>query len=680
MAADIKCPNCEEKDRVTIAGRVFCVNCGTPFDDGVDSYTPRPVAPAAPQVDSPSQASSPPSATPPSLDPKAEAIKSLLSAEPRIIPASASKHPARESVRPSAPASPLESFDDSPISAPASTPVKPPVPAALPPLPKTPSQPPSQPRSIDDQLAAAKLADQQAKAEAAKTPPAGPKKSESIDDRTPAPAPAAVSAPPVVQPPIPASQPVVAPSMPTVAPPATPAAPVAPQPTPVAPMPTPTIAPPPQQPAPAPVSAPSPAVSPATASVLSALTPTPAQSPAAVPATPPVAPASAPAAVQPTPEPVSVIQSQSAQKAAPASPVAAPTAPSANVMSIPTQPTEHIGSEIVSLDAKDESVLSDEAFSNLINSPSIIPDGVKKVSTAKVPKAATAPASPPPFVPPAAPITASSTTVIPSPTMVDIQAPVSAPAPVQPPAPVAQPVVAPPVQPANQPPARIMTDITSSKTQLNGAAVLPVSGGLNIHPSHSFMAEPGVAAKAGEVDPAAQAAKEQALKMALSSVADQGAPQIGASFKPANVALSLVAVALLGFYIWQVNYPNLAIKVAAAKSGVTATVPSYLPSGWKIGRDISAAEGTLTYNVINPSSNKSIRVVQSRSEWDSQALAENYIAQKYPGYSAYQVQGLTIYLYGENQASWVRNGNWFRLEGETQALGQDQIIKLATSL
>src|SRR5690606_16126532 len=127
---------------------------------------PRPVVPAAPQVDTSSSSVSLPSDTSQPLDPKAEAIKSLLNAEPKIIPASASRRPASDPVRPITPESPLDAFDDSPISTPPRLESKPPAAAPLPPISSTPQRP-AQPRSIDDQLAAAKLADEQARAEAA---------------------------------------------------------------------------------------------------------------------------------------------------------------------------------------------------------------------------------------------------------------------------------------------------------------------------------------------------------------------------------------------------------------------------------------------------------------------------------------------------------------------------------
>ena len=682
MIKDVKCPNCEEKDRVTIAGRVFCVNCGTPWEDTDRDDAARPAL--ATQSNNPAPISI--NDQPINVDPPQPIVQSMP--EPKIIPAQSLR--ADTGIKPVQPSSPLDSFDDvvapslsDAVSSPA--PQSMPAPIKLPPIELSPTVLPARKTAVE-QIENASTVSQSQQVNKFSAPvaspntvteaplPPAPRKTETVSGAQP------VAAPQKPSPQSPITSPLspVATAMPTVAVPKPVSSAPAVQQTPVAPIVSPAaqIQEQPQPAAPVALAVP-------------ASTPVPVQPPVAIPVPQPIV-SSAPAAqVLPQSAPqVAVVQPPT--PAIPAVQAPAPvTQPPMAAPSVLAPPTENLGSEITSLDSKDESVLSDEAFNNLSNSPNMISAKLKKVATTQnqfsiQPAAQVAPSSPPPFVPPSAPLTASSMTVIPNTSMVDIRPANSAP--VQPaPAPVVQPVSAPapsapPFSPPPTSPNRIMSDISPVKTQLNGAAVLPTGSQLNIHPSHSFLAEPGVAAMSSSTPAEDTAAKEQALKMALSSVTDQGAPQIGASFKPANVALSLVAVALIGFYIWQVNYPNLAIKVAAAKSGVTATVPGYLPSGWKIGKNINATDGSLSYNVINPSSNKSVLIIQSKSDWDSQALAENYVTAKYPDYSAFQAQGLTVYMYGNNQASWVNNGNWFRVEGETGALSQDQVIKMATSL
>jgi hypothetical protein len=150
--------------------------------------------------------------------------------------------------------------------------------------------------------------------------------------------------------------------------------------------------------------------------------------------------------------------------------------------------------------------------------------------------------------------------------------------------------------------------------------------------------------------------------------------------KPAAIAVSIAALFATGAYIWKVNYPSLAFKIASAKAGMSATMPGYVPTGYNLGSQIQTNPGTVSYNLINSSADKKITVTQSKTDWDSQALAENYVSPKAENYLALQAQGLTIYVLGQNQATWVNKGTWYKLDSPNQPLNQDQIIKIATSL
>jgi N-acetylmuramoyl-L-alanine amidase len=109
-------------------------------------------------------------------------------------------------------------------------------------------------------------------------------------------------------------------------------------------------------------------------------------------------------------------------------------------------------------------------------------------------------------------------------------------------------------------------------------------------------------------------------------------------------------------------------------------MPSYLPNGWKISGDIQANPGSINYKLASADGDKSVSINEVRSDWDSQALAENYLSPNADKYTALQSEGLTIYIYNNNQASWVNHGTWYRIEGQDHGLSRDQIIKMATSL
>ena len=161
--------------------------------------------------------------------------------------------------------------------------------------------------------------------------------------------------------------------------------------------------------------------------------------------------------------------------------------------------------------------------------------------------------------------------------------------------------------------------------------------------------------------------------------ADASTNKSGVGVKLASAMATIAAVAIVSVYVWQINYPNLAVKVAAAKSGLAVSLPTYMPAGWRLSGNINASPGLVQYSLRSADGGQRVAITQSRSDWDSQALAENYLGKKTQQYLALQAQGLTIYVYGGN-ATWVNHGSWYKLEGTGQDINQDQIIKIATSL
>ena len=173
-----------------------------------------------------------------------------------------------------------------------------------------------------------------------------------------------------------------------------------------------------------------------------------------------------------------------------------------------------------------------------------------------------------------------------------------------------------------------------------------------------------------------------AIAQVATSLSDQPikSSSINKVLKPAGVAVSIVTLFMLGAYIWKVNYPNLAFKIASAKAGIVANLPGYMPSGFDLGGEIQTNPGSVSYTLQNEQAGKRILVSQTKTDWDSQALAENYVAPKSENYLALQAQGLTVYIFGKNQATWVNHGTWYKIESPDRSLEQEEIIRMATSL
>lgn len=143
-------------------------------------------------------------------------------------------------------------------------------------------------------------------------------------------------------------------------------------------------------------------------------------------------------------------------------------------------------------------------------------------------------------------------------------------------------------------------------------------------------------------------------------------------------AASLAAVLLVGFIAYQ-NVPNLSMRVAAARAGVEGTLPGYQPAGFGLAGPIKYQQGEITLRYASRSDERKFQINQQASQWNSETLLENYVATGNKAYQTFQDKGKTIYIYDENNATWVDGGVWYKIEGNS-ALNNDQLLRMAASL
>jgi hypothetical protein len=145
-----------------------------------------------------------------------------------------------------------------------------------------------------------------------------------------------------------------------------------------------------------------------------------------------------------------------------------------------------------------------------------------------------------------------------------------------------------------------------------------------------------------------------------------------------NTMATVAAIAIMASYIWLQNYPKLAIQSAGDKAGIAATLPGYLPSSYILDHTDSTP-GLVTLNFTSPSISDTLKIEQHRTTWDNGSLLDNFVAKNADDYGTVQGQGLTIYLFNNNQATWVNHGIWYSIEGASR-LSREQILKIAYSL
>lgn len=140
----------------------------------------------------------------------------------------------------------------------------------------------------------------------------------------------------------------------------------------------------------------------------------------------------------------------------------------------------------------------------------------------------------------------------------------------------------------------------------------------------------------------------------------------------------VASVVVLGAYVTYLNFPNIALRVAASRAGIDAQVPRYTPAGYDFAGPVRYGPGQITVTFNSNSDNSFLELTQQKTDMDSASLKVD----RFSNNDIYQenlVNGLTVYLYGNNNATWVNNGILYTIEGSTK-LNAEQILKLASSL
>lgn len=144
----------------------------------------------------------------------------------------------------------------------------------------------------------------------------------------------------------------------------------------------------------------------------------------------------------------------------------------------------------------------------------------------------------------------------------------------------------------------------------------------------------------------------------------------------ATATLSLLLIVGVVAYT---NTPALSMRVASMKAGFSAKLPDYSPAGFNFGT-LSYGRGNVTVSYASAqNAGLSYDITQRASNWNSQTLLDNFVQTANKAYQTYQQAGRTIYMYGDNTATWVDSGVWYTVNGNS-ALSRDQILDLARSL
>lgn len=184
--------------------------------------------------------------------------------------------------------------------------------------------------------------------------------------------------------------------------------------------------------------------------------------------------------------------------------------------------------------------------------------------------------------------------------------------------------------------------------------------------------------------------KDQAIKKALADAEKISSDQTSKkqkksikmhfSFGKVLLALSCAAAAVFAIvYFVNLNMPDISIKVAAMRTGIEASYPSYVPKDFSLS-DIASEDGKVTLNFKNTENGDLFSLTEEKSSWDSNALLNNFVKSEYgEDYTIVREQGLTIYVNGSS-AAWANGGVVYKIYTVSGSLTKKQIKSIATSL
>ena len=157
------------------------------------------------------------------------------------------------------------------------------------------------------------------------------------------------------------------------------------------------------------------------------------------------------------------------------------------------------------------------------------------------------------------------------------------------------------------------------------------------------------------------------------------AKKLGISHKILNVSAAMLATVLLvGFFTYQ-NLASLSMQVASSRAGFEAQLPGYKPAGYGLAGPIEYEPGTVSVSFVSRTDDSNLKLTQEVSNWNSEALQENFLGQNSSEFQARQEKGKTIYIYDGNNATWVSGGVWYRIESNS-LINTDQLVQMANSI
>lgn len=174
---------------------------------------------------------------------------------------------------------------------------------------------------------------------------------------------------------------------------------------------------------------------------------------------------------------------------------------------------------------------------------------------------------------------------------------------------------------------------------------------------------------------------EKAVKTATKMPVEQKRRKRGVfgEFGWTRVVLATACITTAVFamvYFVNIASTDMSLQVAASQSGINAKYPS-APRGYELS-DVTSSSGKVLMHYKSDEGEFSL--TEENSNWDSEALLNNYIKSTYGNdYTVIREQGLTLYM-GSTWEAWVNGGMLYKLDITSGSLTKKQMKTIATSL
>ena len=137
---------------------------------------------------------------------------------------------------------------------------------------------------------------------------------------------------------------------------------------------------------------------------------------------------------------------------------------------------------------------------------------------------------------------------------------------------------------------------------------------------------------------------------------------------------TLALLLIVGFAAYQ-NTPGLQLKIAGFRAGIATATPDFGATGFAYN-GATADHSHLVIGLKNASGN--YQLSEQKTNWSGQDMITQVSAVDASGqanYSTMQAGNNTVYRFGSTQATWVKDGIWYQVNGN-QSLTDTQLKSL----